>query len=304
MILPTAHRPPLNPDRTGLGLAALAAVTWALAGIWIRLLPGAALATVVTGRLALALVAVAPFVWAQRRTLGRPTRAAVGRAAVGLAAAMVAYYACAVAGFQLAPVAEVTLFVNASPAFAVAFALAAGERVSAGERWGTALALVGVGVLVAPELAAQTAANHTRLVGDACALGAALIMAGYATTFRRLGADGPAPLVVTALTFALGAAGLAGVAFARGGAAFDGVVGAPGWSVLAALAVVSTAVPTFAFSAASQRLAPVLATAMRLLTPPCAALAAWSVLGEVPSVWVAPGGALILGGLALTLRRR
>ena len=295
----TAPRASLNPDRTGLGLAALAALTWALAGIWIRLLPGSALATVVTGRLGLALVALAPVVWAQRARLGRPTRAAWA-----LAVAMVAYYVCAVAGFQLAPVAEVTLFVNASPAFAVALALAARQRVLPGERWGTAVALAGVGVIVAPEIAAQSAASHARLLGDACALGAAIVMAGYATAFRRLGASGPSPLLVTALTFALGAVGVAVLGAARGAHALAGLGGAPAWGALAALAVVSTAVPTLAFSVASQRLPPVVATAMRLLTPPCAALAAYLVLGEAPSVWVAPGGALVLGGLALTLRRR
>lgn len=288
----------MDTDRTGLGLAALAAVLWALAGLWIRLLPGAALATVLSGRLGLAVVAVAPFVWAQRRTLGRPTREAWA-----LAAAMVAYYACSVAAFQLAPVAEVALLVNLSPALAVALALAAGERLSPGERWGTALALAGVGVIFAPALVAPTAVSHARLVGDACALGAAAVMAGYATVFRRLGSGGPPPLVVTALTFALGAVGLAGISLTRGSAAFAGIDGPPGWTVLGALAVVSTAVPTFAFSAASQRLTPVLATGLRLLTPPCAALAAWAVLGEVPSVWVVPGGALVLGGLALTLRK-
>ena len=71
-------------------------------------------------------------------------------------------------------------------------------------------------------------------------------------------------------------------------------------AVFAALGAVSTAVPTVAFSVASRKLPAVLATTFALLTPVFAAAFAALVLGERPSPWLLPGGALVLGGVLLT----
>jgi len=70
------------------------------------------------------------------------------------------------------------------------------------------------------------------------------------------------------------------------------------------LAVITTAIPTLAYSTASKRLPAVVTTTTRLMTPVFAAVAAWVVLEEVPSVWLAPGGALVIGGLLVSLRSR
>ena len=285
------------PVQTAVALAVLSAATWSLAGVWVRLLPGVPLVTVVAGRLALALAVVGPVALARRRDLGRP-----GGAAWALAALMVAYYAAAVAAFRLTPVAEGTLFVNASPLFAVAWAVARGEPVRRGERWGTALALAGVALILVPGLVAEGGAGRARVAGDGLALVAAAGMAAYAVGYRRLGDRAPAPLLVTTLAFALGAVGAAVWAGVRGGAALAGLDGPAPWGALVGLAVVTTAVPTFAYSVASQRLPPILTTTVRLLTPVFAAVAAWAVLGEVPSAWAVPGGALVLGGLGLSVR--
>lgn len=285
------------PSQTAVALAVLSAATWSLAGVWVRLLPGVPLVTVVAGRLALALAVVGPVALVRWRGLGRP-----GGAALGLAVLMTAYYAAAVAAFRLTPVAEGTLFVNASPLFAVAWAAARGEPVRRGERWGTALALAGVAVILVPGLVAEGGAGRARVAGDGLALCAAAGMAAYAVAYRRLGDRAPAPLLVTALTFALGAIGAAVWVGVRGGAALAGLDGPAPWGALVGLAVVTTAVPTFAYSVAAQRLPPILTTTVRLLTPVFALFAAWAVLGEVPSVWVVPGGALVLAGLALSVR--
>ena len=157
---------PLRSDRTGLSLAVLSAATWSLAGVWVRLLPGVPLATIVAGRLAFALVALAPVIWLRRRALGR-----ADAPAWALAALMAGYYVAAVAAFRLAPVAEATLFVNASPLFAVGWALARREPLSRAQLAGTALALAGVVVIVLPGLLSSADADRQRLVGDALALG-------------------------------------------------------------------------------------------------------------------------------------
>ena len=290
-------RRPAPPSALPVALAVLSAATWSLAGVWVRLLPGVPLVTVVAGRLAIALAVVGPVALLRWRGLGRP-----GGAAWALAALMVAYYAAAVAAFRLTPVAEGTLFVNASPLFAVAWAVARGEPVRRGERWGTALALVGVAVILVPGLVAEGGAGRARVAGDGLALLAAAGMAAYAVAYRRLGDRAPAPLLVTTLTFGLGTAVAAVWLAVRGGAALAGLDGPAPWGALVGLAVVTTAVPTFAYSVAAQRLPPILTTTVRLLTPAFAAVAAWAVLDEVPSVWLVPGGALVLGGLALSVR--
>ena len=284
-------------DRVGLALAALSAATWSLAGVWVRLLPGVPLAVLVAGRLALALAVLAPVVWLRRHALGR----ADGPAWM-LAGLMVAYYVAAVAAFRLAPVAEATLLVNASPLFAVGWAVVRREPLSRGQLAGTALALAGVAVIVGPGLVSGDGADRQRLWGDALALVAAAGMAAYAVAFQRLGRRAPSPLLVTALTFALGAAPLAVLAGVWGAEAFAGLDAPSSWAALAGLAVVTTAVPTLAYSTASRRLPAVVTTTVRLLTPAFAAVAAWAVLGEVPSAWLAPGGALVVGGLAVSLR--
>ena len=281
----------MTTDRTGLALAGVAAAGWAFAGIWVRLLPATPVATLVAARLALSLVLVAPLL--ARSRPGTPTPAAWG-----LAALMAAYYIAAVASFRFAPVAEATLFINASPLFAVGWALARGETVSRNEKAGTAAALLGVAVILLPGLGA--AGDRLRLVGDALALGAGAAMAAYAVALRRPGA--PGPRLVSLLAFALGVPALAVVSAAGGRAAVAGLETPGAWAALGGLALVSTAVPTLAFSEASRRLPSVLVTATRLLTPLVAAVAAGLVLGEVPSVWLVPGGALVLGGLSLAVR--
>ena len=284
-------------DRPGLSLAVLSAATWSLAGVWVRLLPGVPLATVVAGRMALALAALAPAIWLRRRALGR-----ADAPAWVLASLMAGYYVAAVAAFRLTPVAEATLFINASPLFAVAWALARREPLSRAQLAGTALALAGVAVIVLPGLLSSADADRQRLLGDALALVAAAGMAAYAIAFRGLADRAPSPLLVTTLAFVIGAVALAALSAALGAQAYAGLDAPASWGALVGLALVTTAVPTLAYSTASRRLPPVATTTVRLLTPVFAAVAAWWALGEVPTAWVALGGALVVGGLVWSLR--
>ena len=280
----------------------LSAATWSLAGVWIQLLPGVPVSTVVMGRLALSLLLIGPIAWWKRHTLGP-----MSGAAWALALLMVGYYGLAVAGFRLTTVAQGTLFLNVSPLFAVAWALVRGQAVRPGEKWGTGLALVGVAVILLPGLVGGGAEGRAQVMGNALALTAAGGMAAYSIAFGHLKAAGrpPDPLLVTALTFGIGAVAMAALVGVRGAdVALAGLDGTPAWGALAGLGLVTTAIPTVAYSIASARLPPILTTTVRLLTPAFGALAAWLVLGEVPTVWLIPGGALVLGGLLLSVRAK
>jgi drug/metabolite transporter (DMT)-like permease len=296
-------------DRAGLAFAATTALTWGLVGPLVRAIPALTPVELVAGRLAFALVAVLPAL-AVARGRAEAARAARSGTAWGLATLLAGYYLLAVAAFRAAPVADVALLLATAPLCALALRRLAGEPAIARERAGALVALVGVAVTLVPSLRAAAGGaargGSTRLLGDALALLAAFASAAYALVFaaaRRRAATAsdpgpaPAPLGVAMLTFALGTTVLAvraavlGVPLVR-----TDRLDAHTWTLLAVLGVVSTGVPTLAFAAAARRLPPVLTSAAQLLVPVVAAAAAAVTLGELPSPWLVPGGALVGAG--------
>lgn len=264
-----------------------------------RLLPALSPLQLVAGRLLFALAAALPALAipalrAQLRDAARrPT-------AWALAALMSAYYLLAVAAFRLAPVADVALLLATAPLCALGLRRLRGVSATAAERGGAGLALLGVGLTLVPSLRGLTTGGATRLAGDALALAAAALSAAYALRFRAAqGANAaPAPFGVAMLTFALGATALAAhAALARAPLLpLDRLDGA-GLALLAALGVLSTLVPTLCFAIAARRLPPVLTSAAQLLVPVVSGTAAALALGEIPSPWLVPGGALVALGL-------
>ncbi|GJG87908.1 hypothetical protein tb265_30890 [Gemmatimonadetes bacterium T265] len=299
----------VGPDRVGLAAAGATALAWGLVGTLVREIPALSPRELVAGRLAFALAASAPMAAAPRvrREVATALRAP---AAWLLAALLTAYYVVAVVAFRIAPVAEVALLIATAPLCALALRRIAGERATPPERQGATVALVGVAVTLVPALRAglREGAGGGALahaVGAALALVSAVLSAGYALAFqdarRRAAAGGraaPGALGVAVLTFVVGSAALAlhaavaGVPFVPA-AALD----ARGWALLALFGVACTFVPTVGFATASRRLSPVLASASLLLVPVVSAVVAAVALGEVPSAWLAPGGALVLAGI-------
>lgn len=307
------------PDRTGLACAAATALTWGMVGTLVRAIPALSPIELVAGRLAFALAGALPAL-----ALAAPrahTRHALADArAWALAATMVAYYALAVAAFRLAPVADVALLLATAPLCALGLRRLRGERTTARERSGALVALAGVAVTLVPSVRAAAAAGSAgatdRLLGDALGLTAAAASAAYALGYRAAqlregtpdGAPGgaarraPHPFGVAVLTFAVGVALLAARAATLGEPVVPTArLDARGWTLLAVLGVVSTLVPTLAFATAARRLPPVLTSAAQLLVPVVSASTAAVALGEWPSPWLVPGGALVGVGLARLL---
>ncbi|HEY3351923.1 MAG TPA: DMT family transporter [Polyangia bacterium] len=290
--------------RDGLAFAAITVLAWGLTGIFVRLLPGVPAVIVVGGRLLIALAAVGPLVLLSRAR--RAQAAAVARSADAwqLALAMVAYYLLAVTAYQLGSVAEVALLIATSPGFVLLARAARGGRIPTAEKLGAALALGGVVLVLAPKLAAAEIGAGRRLAGDLLALLAAGASAIYAGKFRALHERDAAPdaALVAVLSFAAGAAALllAGAAAAPAGLA---TALTPGRLVVfVGLGLLSTAVPTITYGLAARHLPPVVATTTQLLIPVLATLAAAALLRELPSLWVVPGGALVLCGIATMVR--
>ncbi|WP_284351598.1 EamA family transporter [Roseisolibacter agri] len=303
-----AARVDARVDARGLAAAVTTALTWGLVGTMVRLLPALTPIEVVAGRLAFALAAAVPAL-AVPHARAQVRDAARRGPAWALAALMGGYYLLAVIAFRLAPVADVALLLATAPLCALGLRRLGGAAVTAAERDGALLALAGVALTLVPSLQTALAgagdAARLRLLGDALALAAATASAAYAMRFRAAQAarTAPTPLGVALLTFALGTAALAARAL---------VAGAPlvpvsrldvrALGVLAALGVVSTLVPTLAFATAARRLPPVLTSATQLLVPVVSALAAAATLGERPSAWLLPGGALVAIGLLRLVR--
>lgn len=295
---------PPRSDPRGLGAAFTTSVVWGMTGVFVRLLPAVSPLYITALRLLVAIVAALPFVLLMPRARALLGQTARERHAWWLALHLVLYYVTAVAGYQLAPVAEVALFLSTSPLIALGIAVARGEAVRRAEAVGAVVALAGVAIVVAPGVMAGGAAT-SRLLGHALGLASAASAAIYTDAYRRYRVAGRAPdgLAVTLLAFVAGGAVLLAVTSATGGvsaAVFEG----PAWGYLVALSLGCTLLPSLLTAYASQHLPAVVTTTFRLLIPVFAAVFAFVFLGERPSLLVLPGGALVLMGIAVMVRTR
>jgi drug/metabolite transporter (DMT)-like permease len=295
--------PHTGHDPRGLIAAFATATTWGATGIFVRLLEGYGPLTVTAGRLLVAFAFAAPLIlWLRRDAMA--WRSCLGMAgAWGLVGLLVAYYVLAVIAFQLAPVGEAALLLATGPLFIVIWRRLRAQPTRRAEELGALLAFVGVAIVLLPSLGALEA-DPARLLGDALALVAAVVIAGYAAWGRALGERGEAPdsLRLSLLTFAAGGVLVGLVAWVLESPA---PLDASTRDVLNLLGIgiVATVVPSIGLAIASARLSAVTTTTINLLVPVVAmALAAW-LLAEQPSATLLPGAAMVLGGLWLILRR-
>ena len=289
-------------DRKGLALAFTTAFLWGFGGVLIRLLSPLP-AVMITGlRLTIAAAAVLPFLaWRWRELPFADLR----RKSTYFAATMlVSYFFTAAMAFQRIPVAEVAVLLAAAPLLVMLFNLIRRVAVTRGEKFGALLAFCGVAIVVLPGFTSG-AANLHRLSGDALAILSAGCTATFATMFARdhHGDSRSADPTVVALT-----------AFVLGGAItliIGLLVTGPHRALLTTrthlvpallLGVFVTAAPSLAYSTASRRLPAVVTTTIQLLIPVVSVFAAAYILNEAPSIWVLPGGALVLGGIGIMVR--
>jgi drug/metabolite transporter (DMT)-like permease len=285
--------------------AGLTAVMWGLTGIFVRLLPPLSPFAVTTGRLLGALVVALPILAisnTNRLGLKLALRNPVGYA---LASLLAGYYLLATAAFQLAPVAEVALLLSTPPLFVLALRRVRGDVPTVFEILGAGLAVAGIALILAPRLTLTESFVNARLIGDALAICAAVLTALYAYLYRQVAKNGvaPEPTSVTFMTFALGSGVLIGilclVPTTISSAAFRG----SNLLIFLGLAVLCTAIPSFAYAFASKRLPPVVTATISLLIPLFAGAFAFVILGEkVPSTAI-PGSVLVVAGIVMILRQ-
>jgi len=127
-------------------------------------------------RVAIAAVALLPGWWRERRGCDWPTLRADLRAAFWPGVLLGVHFMSFLAGVRMTSVANATLLVNLAPAIVPFFAHSIlGERITGGEVAGTALGLLGVGLLVAGDFHV----DRRTFVGDLTCLGSMVFFAAY-----------------------------------------------------------------------------------------------------------------------------
>ena len=279
--------------------AGLTAVMWGVTGIFVRLLPPVSPVSITASRLVGALVVALPIFAISKAKRSHLKEALKGPLGYALASLLTGYYLAATAAFQLAPVAEVALLLSTPPLFVLALRRIRGDVPATLELIGAGLAVVGIALILGPRLTlAERLGNH-RLVGDVLAICAAILTALYIYIYRQVARDRRAlePTSVTFMTFALGSVALIAVGCVLPTTITVTPFGGANLLIFLGLSILCTAIPSFAFAFASERLPSVVTATISLLIPLFAAAFAFVMLGErVPSTAI-PGSVLVVAGI-------
>lgn len=252
-------------------------------------------ATVVWLRMALAVGLLAPWAVPQlaRRAVGATRRDALLTLAAG--ALLAVHFLAWTASLAYTSVAASVLLVSLHPLIVVPLSSRLhGDTVDRRVVAGVVLALGGTVVTCAGALGG----GGNALRGDLLALVGAVALAGY-LLIGRSRRDHGGVAAYSAVVYAVVSAAAVGAAAAGGG------LHAPDGRTLlacAGLAAICTVGGHTVFNWTLRRLPAGVVSLSFLGEPPLAALLALAVLGQRPPVTTVAGGALILAGLAVTLR--
>lgn len=258
-----------------------------------------ALARLVIGS---AILVPAALLW-RRAGAARLSRADHRRVAwmgvLGFAAA----FALAHWGIAGSTATNAALLITVEPIALIALSpVVLGERLRGREAVGAVFALAGAAVVVLNGVPGITHALVPHWRGDLLLLLSAVAYAAYSLIGRDVLRRHPA-LPITAWSILWGAGAMAPLAAAEWAAG-----PAPRWTATAVagtlyLAIVITALGYMAWNYALERVPAPRAAVFLNVQPLVGALLGIALLGERPTVFTAAGGALILGGLALTVKR-
>ena len=288
-------------DNQGLMAALCAPFTWGMAGIFVRWLPGWSPFAVLAGRFLVATAFMLPILFLISSVRWEFTRSLRLAQTWWLSFPAILGYVLGTTALQMAPVGEVTLLLTTSPLFAIAYKYFVGLRIQRSEGMGMLLALVGVSLILLPQLSAGGMASRQAMTGYLLALGAAGMVALYTVWFSSLTKQGIAPksINVVVVTCVLGGVlSLCGTVFFS---KWSIEIGLDGQTILTliGLGVLSTVFPLWCYTIAAQRLPVIMTTSILLLEPVFATLFASVALGEIPSLGFYMGSVLVLGGLLL-----
>ncbi len=291
-------------DNQGLMAALCASLTWGMAGIFVRWLPGWSPFAVLAGRFLVATAFMLPILFLTPPVRFELTRSLRNSQTWWLSLLAIGGYILGTTAFQMAPVGEVTLLLTTSPLFVLAYKYFVGLRIKRSEGMGMLLAIVGVSFILLPQLSAGGVAKRQVLTGYLLALGAAGLVALYTLGFSALTLQGIAPKSINVVFVTCLVGGVLSLSCAVFFNKLSRELGIDGQTLLTliGLGVLSTAFPLLCYTRAAQRLPVVMTTAILLLEPVFATLFAYVALREIPSLWFYMGSVLVLCGLPLIAR--
>ncbi len=268
------------------------------AAVLIRLADEAPALVIAAYRMGLASAVLLPaaLLFHRRRLAQITSRQAVLMAASGGFLAI--HFGTWISSLQYTSVASSVLLVTSSPIFVATASWAVlRERPLRQEVLGIALGVMG-GVIVS---VGDLSVGREELTGDLLAVAGAMAVTGYLLIGRKIRRQVPA-LAYAVVAYPMAAVLLLGAAVGAGGP-FTGY-GAPTYLWLALVALVPQIV---GHTSLNWALGYVSATGVAIAVmaePIGASLLAWAVLSEAPSMTTVGGGALLLTGVFLALRRR
>jgi drug/metabolite transporter (DMT)-like permease len=271
----------------------LAVLATTYAGPIVRLAAAPALA-IAFWRLTLVLPVTGLLAWRQGRDAQRPTPHALWLMVLsGVFLAL--HFWTWIASLRFTTVASSVVLVSLKPIFVWALAaLWLHEHPSRREAWGIGIAVLGATLIGIGDARLSLGA----LGGDLLALAGALTAAGYYVIGRRVRATVGVWTYAT-IVYAVAALALAAVALGRD-APLTGFAGRD-WAVFGALAAGPMLVGHTGMNYALKHYRATTVNVAALGEPVGAGLIAWLALHEVPPLLALIGGAVVLGGIGLTL---
>lgn len=286
------ERPPIPP---ALALVvAVAAVSWS--GPLVRFTTAPALA-VAAWRLTIAVAFIALVLLVRGRPMPRLARLDWFLAAVS-GVFLAAHFWTWIASLDLTTVSSSVVLVSTQPVFVALFSGAfLGERATARQWSGILVAVAGAAVIAWGDFSL----GRDALIGDALAIAGAFFVSVYYVIGRRLRA-GIDLWWYIGIVYGIAAAVLLAAATVMPGVSLVGY-GTNDWVVFAALAAGPMMLGHTGLNYALRYVRAYVANLAVLGEPIGATLIAWVLpaIGEVPGPQLVAGGALILGGIGLTV---
>jgi len=288
----------LTSPRLALAVAAVAISTSAILIRWSSAPPVVA----AFYRVLLTVVLLAPLTLDQHaHRLGELSQRHLFAAGVtGLALA--AHFATWFESLSWTSVAASVTIVQSQPIFVVAGAwLLLNERVTRRTVAGVVVAILGVVVMSLGDFVSGTAVGARPLYGNALALVGAFMAAGYVLAGRSLRQRLPLLPYVT-VVYGVAAVALLAVALVQG----SPLLGYENreWLLFLAMAIGPGILGHTLVNYSLAHIESSLVSVTLLVEPLGSALLALLLLSEVPSLWTVIGGAVVLGGIAITSRTR
>jgi drug/metabolite transporter (DMT)-like permease len=189
------------------------------------------------------------------------------------------------------------LILSTVPTVVAVFAGALGwERITRRMRWGIALGMLGVVLVIATR---GVAFDRGTFTGDLLSLLAVLCWAGYTVGLRRV-PPGVSPLRVTTITTIAGAPGLVLVGLPEVLHLDWGAIDPNAWLAVAYASVLSLVVAYLLWNRSVKAIGGTRTAIYMCLTPLIAVLGAWLLLNERPLPLQGVGALFIITGVLLT----